>query len=212
MSNKKKIASAFESQFSIEKNYKSIIDKIDKKDSKKKFYLNWSLAPILAALLLFISLPIMLGNDDIYVNNLQEAVIPIATFRMYQSSEYDVKSKYPFVENIKIPKYLDQSEEGITFIQLEELEIHDYILAYYNNESNKSIRISFTKKGIDSFISKELDIENVKTSKVSNQEVIIAKYENNYYAKLEYKDLIFNIEANNIELNELVNIIKTILK
>jgi len=212
MSNKKKVASVFEAQFSIDENYKSIMQKIDKKDAKKKYHLNW-LAPILIAVLLFINLPIILNsNNEIHVNNLQEEILPIAVFRMYQSTEYDIKSKYPFVKNIKIPKYLDHSEEGITYIESEQIEIHDYILAYYNNESNKSIRISFTKKDITSFINKELDIKDVKTSKISNQEVVIAKFENNYYAKLEYKDLIFNIEANNIELNELINIIKSILK
>ena len=212
MSNKEKIKETFNEKFSTDKNYQSIMKKINKKENKRKYYLNWSLAPILVAILLIIGFPLMLnGNEDIYINKLQETITPRAIFNLYQSKEYDVAKEYPFVSDVLIPSDLNKKEEGITFTS-DELEAHDYIIAYYNDDSSRSVKVSFTKKGVESFTESKINIKYMKTSKISSREVVIAEYENDYYVKLEYKDLIFNIETNNIELNELINVVESILK
>ena len=214
MSNKEKMKKVFNVEFSKDKNYQSIMEKIGKKNKKHKYYINWSLAPMLTAILLIICLPFILNEDKgIYVNNLQEDILPRATFRnLYQSVEYDVKAKYPFVVNIKIPGDLNKLEEGITFTGEEDINIHDYIVVHYSDESSRSIKISFTKKDVESFTTRNIDAAAMKESRIYNIKVIIVAFEDNYYAKLEHKDLIFNIETNKIELNELVNMIKSILK
>ena len=214
MSNKEQLKEMFEEKYSANNNYQTILKHIDKKQETRSFNSKWVFAPILALVLIMVSISVLFnGNDIIYINQLQTlAHSPIARYN-YLKEEYDIANSHSFVNEIEVPKDLKTVEKGITYEQKEKnIEIHDFIIVYYNNNDNRSVKLSFANKDVDSFINQSMKQNDMKPSKIKNQELLIFAYESYFYVEFEYHNLKFYVETNHIKLQELKKIIASIIK
>lgn len=88
--------------------------------------------------------------------------------------------------------------------------LNNFELVYESTLNNRNITISFSN------INKPLRDysfgENSKISKINDIDLMIYKYENSYMTKFNYQNVNYDIETNNVSEEELINLLKSIIK
>lgn len=210
MSNKKIIRDVFEQKFSSNQNYQEIMEKVSKKQIK-----TWQLllTPTFSVILILFGIFMINGNPNIHVNDLSASKISkMAEIDIYLTKEYNIKEHHSFVGEIIIPEDFTEKKESITFTEEnDKLNIHDYIVTHYNNKNQRRIIISFSMMDVESLRDNPFNLEELKKSRINDNDVTIGSLENRYYAFFEYKDFNFEIEATDITLRELIKLIESII-
>ena len=85
-----------------------------------------------------------------------------------------------------------------------------YVYNYMNGITNKSVRMTFsnTNKPVKDYIFED----TLKISKIRDTEVIIYQYEDSYDVEFFYDDYNFDIETNEVSIEELTSILESVIK
>lgn len=176
-------------------------------------------------------LKIAKDTEIVKENNKENNIIFNTGFEEIAQADFDAEWKdgniieeFNYIKNIDILKKYDNLREGMVYVKENPLnanytKLHQYELIYYmDNNTSSYIEIICTKEDkILKCILPEKD--SFKNSVINNNEVALFKTENyedkskiNGIASFEYNDYKFFIEANGINENELVDLIKGIIE
>lgn len=160
------------------------------------------------------------GKDVVYINSIKEEILNSldADVKIVDMND-DFYNLYPFVNNIVVPNDLNKSDVKIIYtrgsVDKNEYNIlHDYVLTYESYENDfriKNITISFSENYEplrDYFIENKTE----KVSKINNVDLKIYQYKETYLTAFKYNNINFDIETNNISENELLDLLKSIIK
>ena len=230
MSNKKIFKELYSNKINKDNNYQEILNKIENEKKLNKI-MKTVFVPILsvsfASFLILIninnkktslsedSFNEVINNNQIFTNEIQEEInINTSSNQVIKDTNYEEISNYKFVKELSIPN--DFSDKIYRKVYLNNNENNNYNernyyqIYYKNNKSNRLIDVSFSDKY--KLINNYSYDENVKKSKINNQEIII--YQNNqiYITSFNYDNVYFNIKTVNITENEFINLLKSIIK
>ena len=218
-------------EFDREKNYHSIISKIERVSSMKKkryiFVPTFALAIVIIAIIgwNYIKTPsktIIISEDDknieitLNINEMKELATTSldADIKMIEIEE--LPEKFSFMNNINIPEdlELDNCYNIYTRNSIEEPVydvLHDYVFDYHTGDNiMRNITIAFSE--IDKPL-RDYYIDNQELkSKIGDVELEISQYKNMYIATFSYNNLNFDIETNGFTEDELVELLVSIIK
>lgn len=119
------------------------------------------------------------------------------------------------LNNLSIPNDLNISDKYSIYSRKDKTSDYNilncYVYEYYKEDSLRSIRIAFSDKNKpirDYYFSEE----GVKKSLINEIELAVYQYEELYFTEFVYKGYNFDIETSNISLEELTNLLETIVK
>lgn len=229
MSNKKIFKEIYSSKINKEQNYYKILKKIENQN-QKNFSWKKTLIPVTGILLIIILIHI---NTD-KKNNTFEDTINNKDYNTYTSNtesqknsftndivikkieveEKDIKKIYSYLKKIIIPTDLKEKEyKGIYLKENNENKIsilNNYEIKYQNKENSRTIILSFSDKYIPLREYYFNDVE--KKYNINNNEIIIYQNKHKYLTIFNYNNINFDIETNNINEEELLNLIKSIME
>ncbi len=116
-------------------------------------------------------------------------------------------------EKVIIPDYLNDFNSYSIYTRINSNSNYDilncYVYNYYNTELESDIRISFsnTNKPIRDYQFEE----TANLSNINGIDLPIYKYENLYFTEFPYDGYNFDIETTNINLEELLTVLKSII-
>lgn len=201
------INKSFSKHINKDENLKIIKKRINKRNMK---YLKYSLIPV--CLLLFISLYLITNSkpdilDDakkIYINELDNMNLTSFDSDIRVENNYMVET-YDELINIVIPNDLNKMSGSVIF--LSDGTLNNYVIEYFNDDRKITIAYSKDKTPIRDYF-----IEDGKSSIINNTNLVISKYNTMYIVTFKYNDIYFDIETSNIEENELIALLESIIK
>jgi len=123
-------------------------------------------------------------------------------------------SKFSFLTDLNIPTDLRSEEYSEVYVKENEdsgyNNLQNYEFVYTNSKRDREIKIYFTDKYIT--VDSYMNDNNIKKTIINNTEVIIFQNINLYNVMFVYNDIYFNIETNNIEEEELINLLISIIE
>lgn len=235
MTNKEKLKNAIEDDINPKNYYNAIIEKLEKGEKMKKNNAwKWSLVPI--CLVAIISGVLLINNrqelkPNIYKPNIEtkdnvKLYINDVSKMTQGALRIDAEVKIinniniPYFEeigNIVVPKDFDNNHDAYAIYVKPDINsdkyntLQSYVFNYYNTKNDRHIRVSFSKenKPLRDYYFQE---EGSKISKINNIELKIFKYNELYFTEFNYKGINFDIETTNISLQELTDLLVSIIK
>lgn len=239
MSNKENLKKAIERDFDKDKIYNEIVKKMERGSNMNKV-LKYSLVPacliaVVCGIMVFnnnsnqlqgkptIDKPTIKeneNNNEIYVNNFDKVISGAlrvdADVKPVSISE--LPSKFNYISSLDIPKDLKQTDIYALYFSDDGKEIedkkydilHDYVIRYESNDNKRNIRIAVSE--ISNPVRDYQLGEAEKMSKINNVDVEISKYKDLYLASFKYNDLFFDVETSGITIDELVDVLESIIK
>lgn len=238
MSNKKIFKKLYSKKINKDDNYKEIIRRIENNNKKYSMYKK-ILVPVCSLVLVFwlISINVNEKGDsfnsnidmnkdfDLYINNNSNNSVT-STFSsdyMYDIDDYkkvDIDyekliqlSDYSFLVDLNIPNDLENRKYSEVYVK-ENKNSGDNILQNYelifkdNNDRNVIILISNEYE----INNNEINKDNIKISNINDTQVIVYQDGIMYIVNFIYNNKYFNIVTNNIDEEELINILVSIIK
>lgn len=232
MSNKKVIMETFDREFGINVVHNEIVSKIKRKENHQTMKLILTLTSII--LIATLSVILLLGNNNIskkYDKTKVQDVIKINKLklddakislndvdgRMDDKNSEEILLEYPFINKLKIPKDMLQNVKisEVYASNNKNSDLYNKLIGYYTSylkeDSNKLINIFFSKTNKKIARCFPINEENLKKSSVNNNEIIIIDENYGYIVLFKYNDIYFDIEAENINIDELLEIVKSIM-
>lgn len=155
------------------------------------------------------------SNKEDYKNIVVNKIDNLGAVDADIKTMHDKKINISELDNLSIPNDLNISDKYSIYSRKDKTSDYNilncYVYEYYKEDSLRSIRIAFSDKNKpirDYYFSEE----KAKKSKINNNELTIYQYEKNYFIEFKYKDYNFDIETSNISLEELTNLLETIIK
>ena len=202
------INKSFNKYINKDENLKKIKERMNKKDMK---YLKYSLIPI--CLILIISLFLIIYNNkpdifddtkEIYINELDNMNLTSLDSNIRVENNYMVET-YDELLNIVIPDDLNKMNGSAIF--LSDGTLNNYIVEYFNGDRRITIAYSESNTPIRDYF-----IDDGKSSIIKNTNLVISRYNTMYIVTFKYNDIYFDIETSNIEENELIDLLESIIK
>ena len=230
MSNKKIFKEMYSSKINKNKNYQEILKKIDNQN-KRTFYYKKALIPITAILLIFTLIYI---NTDKKTNTLEDTIKDNKDYNTYTSNntnenntltkeitiekvkikENKLLKKYNYLKEINIPNDLNKKKYQNVYLKDTKknkyIILNNYEIKYQNTSKERTIILSFSDKYIP--LRTYYFVDNKKQYHINNQDITIYKSEYKYLTTFKYNNINFDIETNNINEEELLNLLKSIIK
>ena len=219
-------------EFDREKNYHSIISKIERVNPMKKkkyiFIPTFALAMVVVAIIGYNFIKTLIPKQinilrydesleiTLNINEMKELALTSldADIKMIEIEE--LPEKFSFMNDINIPENLelDNCYNIYTRNSIEEPEydvLHDYVFDYHTGDNiMRNITIAFSE--IDKPL-RDYYIDNQELkSKIGDVELEISQYKNMYIVTFSYNNLNFDIETNGITEDELVELLVSIIK
>lgn len=242
MSNKKIFKKLYSEKINKDKNYKAILERIENNDGKSSIWKKALIPVCSLMLVFgLISININQKSDsfksseqiedmnrdyDIYINNNTNTNSVTSSFSsedMYDvtdSKKVDIdhekiiqSSDYSFLTDLKIPDGLDDRQYKEVYVKENKNSGYNLLQNYefsYQNNGDRYVVISFSDKY--EIAKNESYEDNIKISKINDVEVIIYQEGSLYRATFIYSDKYFNIRTNNIDEEELINLLTSIIK
>lgn len=231
MSNKKVIRETFDREFGINVVHNEIVSKIKRKENHQTMKLILTLTSII--LIATLSVILLLGNnniskkydetkvhDVIKINKLKldDAKIRLNDVdgRMDDKNSEEILLEYQFInkliskdmlQNVKISEVYASNNKNSDLYN----KLIGYYTSYLKEDSNKLINIFFSKTNKKIARCFPIIEENLEKSSVNNNEIIIIDENYGYIVLFKYNDIYFDIEAENINIDELLEIVKSIM-
>lgn len=232
MTNKEKLQEEIEKDISTQKYYNEIINKIEKKEKRKKCFWKLSLIPFCFVVVVTSVLFLNYNDNKNYVDkdedkdniilNINEIngkmmnMDDIGGFAIDLTLE-ELKSEEKLISKFEIVPSLNESR------LMKRYDIDSKFIGYnlIYNTVDKNMQIN---KEIEIFLSKSLkhkpncfqlmNFDELENSVINNTNVKILKEEkeNNYHVLFTYNDYNFDIKALNITEEELLTLLLSILK
>ena len=154
-----------------------------------------------------------MDKNRIHVNELEYILKDEKVLEVEEVEIESIPEKFNFIWNGNIPKTfkLERKYNLYTRSNLEKPTfdiLRDYVLEYKNEKGNK-ISISFSEVGKPL---RDYQVQEGKLSKINDTDVNISYYKKMYIVRFKYQNIYFDIEAENISLDELTLLLKTMLK
>lgn len=236
MDRKKLLKEIFDEKLNKEQIYDSIIMKVEenKKAKIRNNIIKFATLPVCAMLIMSFLLVKQntnknLANSGTQITENQEQnknsdSIKINKIQTIGMARLDAKVEeitngfnIPFFEvfeGIVVPKDLDKFNPYKLFIKGENSKeynkLANYVYSYYNSETNRSINIAFsdTMKPLRDY--RLEDIGNIST--INGITLKIYQYEDLYMTEFNYQGYNFDIETANITQEELIELLKSLIK
>lgn len=231
------IKKVFEQEFNMESIRTQILTK---EEENKEVYINKYFMYILpACLIIFIcavsSIPLKPTHDkDVFLdsitttdevvelndNNIKINKIDNTSLARLdadiQEITNDINMLWPnfLKDGINIPKSLNKSNASAIYTRKDQNSNYDilncYVYNYFNENQTKNIRLAFssnTKPIRDYYFDEVGEFSQIKDTKL-----VIYQFESTYFTEFKYQNYNFDIETNNISLEELKNLLTSIIK
>ncbi len=228
MDRKKLIKEIFDERFDKEQMYNSIIIKMqkDKKAKLRKNLIKFATLPICAMLIISFILvrqdtrKIIIENDKPPIVENQEVSIIINKIEMLGMAMLDARAEnitnetFKVLEGIVVPKDLDKFDAYKLLIKgdnsKEYNKLANYVYSYINTETNRSINIAFsdTNKPLRDYMLEDIGA----VSRIKDITLEIYQYDELYMTEFNYKGYNFDIETSNITQEELIELLKSLIK
>lgn len=131
-------------------------------------------------------------------------------------------SYFSILDNLKVPEDFDNRIYNAIYVRGPKVysessspdynydRLNNFEFIYENTSNDRNITISFS----DAFEPvRDYYFEEVgKSSKINDVQLTIYKYENSYLTKFNYQNYNFDIETSNVNVDELINLLKSIIK
>ena len=236
--NEQIIKETFDEHFNIDIIHDEIVRKIEYKEKQtpKKIIL----VPITIMILGFISIFLLYNHqleyqkDDIKTNHDIVKINVIEDEKLlFEESKYlqadvdgrfvsetteELANQFSFIQNLDISLKLQEdivigeiyasSNPKSEFYH----KLSGYYLRYLDNDNNSYIDIFFSKTNKERARCTPLIKTDLEDSLVNDIPIKIVKYYNDYFVLFQYQDLYFDIETRNIEEEELIKVISSIVK
>lgn len=224
MFNKKEIKDMFAEEFDSQKMKQQILQKYENKGENKMFQVLKYALPIclivISGILLFNNKSQLKQDDKTNSINIVVNKIPKASTTKFDADIKEVSfdnSNLPNILNddLIIPSDLNKSTYHGIYTKGDQDDDYNvlncYVYNYYNEIDNKNIRIAFSNENKP--IRDYHFSENGSTkSRINEHDLIIYQYAETYFVEFSYKDYNFDIETNNITLEELTLLLTSIIK
>ena len=207
-----------EKEFNKEKNYNTILYKVERMSVMKKFKIRYAVGAICAVALVGV-----IGFKSVDFKSEEVANLNINQIENMASSKLDadmrimelgdLPEKYDFVKNIKVPEELEIKNVYSVYTRkdfnAETYDIlRDYVLAY-GDDNAKNVTIKFSEEG-EPLRDYFLISANQKTI-IENVEFEISSYEDMYIATFSHDGVNFDIETRGVTEEELVELLISII-
>lgn len=231
MTNKQVIKDMFDQQFNKEDIRNYILLEKDEFNTEPKVYWKWVIVSVV--LIMILCLPVLLNDEEfssgsspfqilendtnIYVNKVEN----VGAAKLDVHDEIVEKNNYymiPYIDtlaNIQIPEDFDSEQYYRLFGKNTLNNSYDQFLNfefwYQNSKNGRHICIAFSDdhKPIRDYHFSE---EGSQKSQINNVELIIYQYENLYMTEFIYEGIYFDIETNDITLEEFTSLLQSIIK
>lgn len=226
MTNREIIKTMFDKQLNREEIKNNII--LEK--NKTKPSIKWIPVPIVISLVLCLFLfphddassgsdPIKISKNPIQINVNQVHHYASKKINAILEEEKEPESAYnELFSNLYIPNDLNEihyyrlfKKNMINHKQDKNHLIIHYEYCYKNNNSERSVYIAFSKEN-KPWRDYHFSSSDNQISYINDTDVMIYQYENTYMAEFVYKDINFDIETNDITLEELGELLQSIVR
>lgn len=176
--------------------------------------------------------------DTIYINNINDMASLMYDAEFKTLNNIDI-SKFDTLENLDIPKDINNSTYNAVYVKSVNRgeftensdnntydkqhndcstsssnnsydKLNNYAFNYENSSNDRNILIAFsnTNKPLRDYRFEEIG----KQSKINNIDLTIYKYENLYMTEFTYQNVNYDIETSNVSEEELINLLRSIIK
>lgn len=152
-------------------------------------------------------------DTDIQINELEGTRMAKIDADVKNKNIEELPEKIKFMKNISIPEDFKQQDIYEIYTNSNPKDrkydlLHDYVFNYKKDDDNEiKIALSMLEEPIRDYW---YDEEN-KKSKIEDVDVNISQYQNLFMVTFKIDNIYFDIEANGITENQLINIIKSII-
>lgn len=225
MSNKEIFKKMYSEKINKEKIFNNVLKQIEEKNIKKNNMLKLAIIPV--CLIVVICGVLVFSNnksENLYLKNNNDIIINKINNLGETKLDANIKEiptngvYIPWIEvlsGVNIPNDLDKFNGYGIYTRKDASSEYDilncYVYDYFNLDSNRNIKISFSDKNKpirDYYFSEE----GAKKSNINNYELIIYQYRESYFTEFKYEDYNFDIETRNISEREFIMFLKSILK
>ena len=231
MNNKNRLKNVIDEYFDKERNYNEIQNRLNNSNNYMKYVLSMSCLIIVVIMVLLSRNNVQLkkevnidSNNEIKINDYNVTNSSVSNYVNTNNSSYDDADSYsnvniPYFEvlnNLNIPNDFDIKYEGKARVKILDKKdkdygkINNYEFLFRNSKNSRNIVIGISDENEP--ISSININDNSSKSIINNVELIIYKYNIKYIVKFSYKDYNFIIETTDIDENELINLLKSIIK
>ena len=228
MNNKNRLKNVIDEYFDKERNYNKIQNRLNNSNNYMKYVLSMSCLIIVVIIVLFSRNNVQLkkeinidSNNEIKINDYNVTNSSISNYVNTNNSNISNYSNVniPYFEvlnNLNLPNDFDIKYEGKARVKVLDKKdkdygkINNYEFLFRNSKNSRNIIIGISDENEP--ISSININDNSSKSIINNVELIIYKYNNRYIVKFSYKDYNFIIETTDIDENELINLLKSIIK
>lgn len=225
MNNKNKLKNVIERDFDKKLNYNKIQNRLNSNNNK---FIKYVLSTI--CLIILISIFMLNKNNkvmlkeinneptNININNYTTSCSNHGKIDTYKNDNKNYVN-IPYFEvlnDLNIPNDFDIKYEAKARVKILDKEdkdygkINNYEFLFKNSKNNRNIVIGISNEN-EPISSINID-DNSNKSIINNVELIIYRYNNKYIVKFSYKDYNFIVETTNILENELIDLLKSIIK
>lgn len=235
MKDKISLKELYAEEFSKDENHRAVIEKADIQKVNKIKISKIALMPLcLAAVALFAviaagnrQIPVAENetskvfadaeNDMLYVNavNSAESSRSRIDAEIREISNYYCIPFYRAVSDLSVPADFDKKDNVYAMFVKSDRSKNEYnnLLCYEkrleNSSNSRTIIIQYSEKGEPP---RDYYFENGKSSSINNFSLEIYEYENSFFTQFYYDNLYIDIETHDITQEELIALLKSIIK
>ncbi len=232
MSNKQIIKDVFDNEFNANKMRNQILLKSERKNKKNMIkFLKYAIPVFIIAIVggvVFLNnnqddyifsdnnSNISDNNSNIIVNKIDNLDLTRLDADIRQEEINSVNLPWnDMLNDINIPKDLDKFYGYGVYTKNDsnnEYNILDsYVYEYFNLDNNRKIKIAFsnTNKPIRDYF---FDTDDVKESNINDNKLVVYQSEDTYFTEFKYNGYYFDVETHGITIDELISLLKSIIK
>lgn len=150
-------------------------------------------------------------QNDIQINQLNGMGLARLDVDIQTLEVNDLNQQYPFLNNLTMDDAYTLDTYAMYGRKDRDTTTYDvlncYVLSYTNNENSIRIAFSETNEPVRDYY---LSRERPECSFINDIECIIYQYEDMMMVTFEYNNLYFDIETSNVEIDNLIDIIKQV--
>ena len=228
MTNKKKLVDIINSDYDKKNNYDLIINKMNYKNT---YLYKLALIPICLIIIFLFTLSnnkTLDNKSNVFINDKSktfqdETYLNLSNYSNYSNKDSLYIPLFDFEKNLIIPEDFDNKEykeviytnntntSSSSMDYIEDKNNKYYKFHYFNSKNKRYILIVFSNDESNIFNHSNRSIDD-KKSIINNEEIYIYKNENKYYTSFKYNDLYFYIQSIDINENEFIDLLKSIIK
>ena len=216
------IYQVFDKEFNKDNMYQNILNKLEKKEKQKRIK-KYSFVSVSLIIILFcffftknmfqkdVSKVADENKDEININEINQNIYDdISNADVYILDTYDSTIS---VEPLKlsIPTGLELDTIYIVYTKNEDTSqydiVHDIIQSYIGEDKAVNVTYSTISKPI-----RDVNVVDGEASFIDGVEVMISKDNTTFIVELLYDDVYYDIESYNLELDEVLKIVKGIIE